>query len=124
MFISTQNMMYNYFILQDYPNDTENRRMKLCLESLKYLLNCSNILASMYRMPACPIFHSARRIQKSCLPQYVDPIIPNMKIMHFDHKTESQHNTVSNMSYELLLITQDSKVMNLQSIDQPSGILR
>lgn len=98
--------------------------MRLCLESLKYLLSCSDILASMYRMPACPIFHSAQRIQVSSIPQYVDPIIPNLEVARFDRKTESLHDVVPDVSYELLSTSQDTKTASLQSMDRPSGILR
>ena len=109
---------------QESSENFDGRRVKLCLESLKYLLNCSGILASMYRMPVCPIFHSARRVQMSTLPQYVDPVIPNLEIARFDRKTESLHEMVPEVSYEILANAPDSKTVSLQSIDQPSGILR
>lgn len=34
---------------------------ELCLDALRYLHRCSAILASMYQMPACPVFHAAHR---------------------------------------------------------------
>ncbi|XP_003424823.1 brefeldin A-inhibited guanine nucleotide-exchange protein 3 isoform X1 [Nasonia vitripennis] len=108
----------------EQANDVDGRRMRLCLESLKYLVSCSDILASMYRMPACPIFHSAQRIQMSSLPQYVDPIIPNLEVARFDRKTEFLHDVVPEVSYELLSTSQDTKAVSLQSMDRPSGILR
>ncbi|KAJ8686702.1 hypothetical protein QAD02_022496 [Eretmocerus hayati] len=102
----------------------ESGRLRLCLESLKYLLCCSDMLASMYRMPTCPIFHSAQKIQMSNIPQYVDPIIPNLEVARFDRKTESLHDIVPEVSYELLSTLQDAKTVSLQNMDRPSGILR
>lgn len=79
----------------------------------------------MYRMPTCPIFHAAQRIHMSGLPQYVDPIIPNLEVARFDRKTDSIHEIVPEVSYELLSTTsQEAKATSLQSMDRPSGILR
>ncbi|XP_020284178.1 brefeldin A-inhibited guanine nucleotide-exchange protein 3 [Pseudomyrmex gracilis] len=109
-------------------DSAESRRMRLCVESLKYLLSCSDILSSMYRMPACPIFHSAQRIQVSTIPQYVDPIIPNLELTRFDkHSIESMQDVIPERSYDVLspLIDKDAhSVATLQSLDKPSGILR
>lgn len=113
---------------QGNVDSAESRRMRLCVESLKYLLSCSDILSSMYRMPACPIFHSAQRIQVSTLPQYVDPIIPNLELTRFDKHIESMQEVVPERSYDALapLIDRDAHtaVATLQSMDKPSGILR
>ncbi|XP_012218258.2 brefeldin A-inhibited guanine nucleotide-exchange protein 3 [Linepithema humile] len=105
----------------------ESRRMRLCVESLKYLLSCSDILSSMYRMPACPIFHSAQRIQVSTIPQYVDPIIPNLELTRFDKHIETMQEVIPERSYDVLapLIDKDAhSIATLQSMDKPSGILR
>ncbi|XP_043482060.1 brefeldin A-inhibited guanine nucleotide-exchange protein 3 isoform X2 [Leptopilina heterotoma] len=102
----------------------EARKMRLCVESLKYLLSCSDILASMYRMPACPIFHSAQRIPMSTIPQYVDPNIPNIEIMKFDKKIDSICENIPEMSYEILTKIDPGQTVTLQSLDRPSGILR
>ena len=104
---------------------TETRKMRLCMESLKYLLNCSDILSSMYRMPACPIFHSAQRIQVSTIPQYVDPMIPNLELTRFDRTAaENMQEIVPEISYEVLSRIDKAQTMTLQSMDKPSGILR
>ncbi|KAL0123050.1 hypothetical protein PUN28_007584 [Cardiocondyla obscurior] len=111
----------------DNVDSAESRRMRLCVESLKYLLSCSDILSSMYRMPACPIFHSAQRIQVSTIPQYVDPIIPNLELTRFDKHIESMQDVISEKSYDTLtpLIDKDAHpIATLQSMDKPSGILR
>lgn len=108
-------------------DSAESRRMRLCVESLKYLLSCSDILSSMYRMPACPIFHSAQRIQVSTIPQYVDPIIPNLELTRFDKHLESMQDVIPERSYDVLtpLLDKDAhSVASLQSMDKPSGILR
>ncbi|XP_053994040.1 brefeldin A-inhibited guanine nucleotide-exchange protein 3-like [Hylaeus volcanicus] len=101
----------------------ESRRMRLCVESLKYLLSCSDILASMYGMPACPIFHSAQRIQVSTIPQYVDPTIPNSELIRFDKHTESIQETIPERPHDVL-VENVRTATTLQSMDKPSGILR
>ncbi|CAB0036989.1 unnamed protein product [Trichogramma brassicae] len=113
---------------QSAENNVENgdkgRKTKLCLESLKYLVSCSELLANMYRMPACPIFHAARRMPRtsssSSLPQYVDPSLPNY--------SEIIAASLRDASYELLTdpqpCTDGSRgLASLQALDQPSGVL-
>ena len=34
----------------------------LCIPALQYLKQCSIILQSMWKMPACPVFHGAQRL--------------------------------------------------------------
>ncbi|KAG7209797.1 hypothetical protein KM043_011413 [Ampulex compressa] len=109
---------------QEQIDTAESRRMRLCVESLKYLLSCSDILASMYGMPACPIFHSAQRIQVSTIPQYVDPTIPNLELTRFDKHAESMQEFISERSYDILMSNDSHTVTTLQSMDKPSGILR
>ncbi|XP_076679931.1 brefeldin A-inhibited guanine nucleotide-exchange protein 3 isoform X2 [Andrena cerasifolii] len=108
---------------QDQVDVAESRRMRLCVESLKYLLSCSDILASMYGMPACPIFHSAQRIQVSTIPQYVDPAIPNAELIRFDKHAESIQETIPGRPHDILM-DHVHTITTLQSMDKPSGILR
>ncbi|XP_071870821.1 brefeldin A-inhibited guanine nucleotide-exchange protein 3 isoform X3 [Bombus fervidus] len=108
---------------QDQIDVAESRRMRLCVESLKYLLSCSDILASMYGMPACPIFHSAQRIQVSTIPQYVDPTIPNSELIRFDKHAESMQETIPERPHDVLMDNVHT-ITTLQSMDKPSGILR
>ncbi|XP_076390499.1 brefeldin A-inhibited guanine nucleotide-exchange protein 3 isoform X1 [Megachile rotundata] len=108
---------------QDPLDVAESRRMRLCVESLKYLLSCSDILASMYGMPACPIFHSAQRIQVSTIPQYVDPTIPNSELIRFDKHAESMQETIPERPHDVLMDNVHT-ITTLQSMDKPSGILR
>ncbi|KAF7995651.1 hypothetical protein HCN44_006758 [Aphidius gifuensis] len=108
----------------DQITNIEIRKMRLCIESLKYLLNCSDILSSMYRMPACPIFHSATKIQVSTIPQYVDPIIPNMELSKFNNNNDTMQEIVPEISYDVLTKIDKSQTMTLQSMEKPSGILR
>lgn len=106
-------------------SEEENRQTRFCLESLKYLLSCSAILSSMYKMPSCPMFHSAQRIQVASALQYVDPVIPNLEVARFDRKSESGlQDVVPEVSYELLSIANDAKVVTLQSMERPSGVLK
>ncbi|CAK9833529.1 Brefeldin A-inhibited guanine nucleotide-exchange protein 3 [Anthophora retusa] len=108
---------------QEQIDVAESRRMRLCVESLKYLLSCSDILASMYGMPACPIFHSAQRIQVSTIPQYVDPTIPNTELIRFDKHTDSIQETIPERPHDVLMDNVHT-ITTLQSMDKPSGILR
>ncbi|XP_076655707.1 brefeldin A-inhibited guanine nucleotide-exchange protein 3 isoform X1 [Halictus rubicundus] len=108
---------------QEQLDIAESKRMKLCVESLKYLLSCSDILASMYGMPACPIFHSAQRIQVSTIPQYVDPLIPNSEVIRFDKHAESIQESIPERPHDVLMENVHT-ITTLQSMDKPSGILR
>jgi brefeldin A-inhibited guanine nucleotide-exchange protein 3 len=51
-------------------SDTESP--DLCLISLKYLHQFASMLRSMYQMPACPMFSSARRLQSCTDPKLID----------------------------------------------------
>jgi len=64
-------MIYHADELEDLPagsnepaqcddSDT-NPSLELCIAALKFLTRCASILASMYSMPACPMFHTAHR---------------------------------------------------------------
>ncbi|XP_041353818.1 brefeldin A-inhibited guanine nucleotide-exchange protein 3-like isoform X2 [Gigantopelta aegis] len=61
----------------------------LCIPALKYLQRCCNILASMWKMPACPIFKGAHRIQLGSTVKMVDTNIPNMNFEAFSKFFES-----------------------------------
>ncbi|MPC93793.1 hypothetical protein E2C01_088934 [Portunus trituberculatus] len=56
----------------------------LCLDALRYLHRCAAILASMYQMPACPVFHAAHSPPaRKPLPQVRKPNL------HSDHGQDS-----------------------------------
>ncbi|XP_071113726.1 brefeldin A-inhibited guanine nucleotide-exchange protein 3-like [Haliotis cracherodii] len=55
----------------------------LCIPALQYLRRCCQILASMWKMPACPNFKGAQRIQLGSTVRLVDPVIPNMNFESF-----------------------------------------
>lgn len=69
----------------ELPSDctvsTENEN--LSQPALQYLKQCSVILQSMWKMPACPVFHGAKRIQVNTSGRNVDPYIPNMNFKKF-----------------------------------------
>lgn len=46
----------------DEPNSSAISNENLCLPALKYLTQCCSILASMWSMPACPVFDGAIRL--------------------------------------------------------------
>lgn len=126
-----------------FPDSTETKWTNLCVESLKHLLNCSEILASMYKMPACPIFQSVQRIQLLNVPQYVDPNIPNIDaakryewckrtfdlIRNGENGEDDRSKAVAAIKKHSCL---EATTMNnfqtvtstLQSMDNPSGILK
>ncbi|GLG94562.1 LOW QUALITY PROTEIN: uncharacterized protein GBIM_01757, partial [Gryllus bimaculatus] len=97
-----------------------NPSLELCLAALKFLQKCAVILASMYNMPACPIFHAVQRIQLNTAPQVVDPVIPNIEVTYFDPDMASSNHC---MSYKILSTT-SCEVATLDSLDKPSGVLR
>ncbi|XP_067003777.2 brefeldin A-inhibited guanine nucleotide-exchange protein 3 [Anabrus simplex] len=104
----------------DWTELDNNPSLELCMAALGYLQKCAVILASMYNMPACPIFHSAHRIQLNASPQVVDPVIPNVEVTQFDSDLTSPSN---GQSYRLLS-TCGSEIATLDSMDRPSGVLR
>ncbi|XP_060566710.1 brefeldin A-inhibited guanine nucleotide-exchange protein 3-like isoform X2 [Ruditapes philippinarum] len=55
----------------------------LVLPALNYLKQCCVILQSMWKMPACPVFHGAKRIQVDSTHSTVDRDIPNMNFKKF-----------------------------------------
>ncbi|CAH1799775.1 unnamed protein product [Owenia fusiformis] len=56
----------------------------LCLPALKYLEQCCTILASMWNMPACPVFNGANRIRASLTQlNCVDSVLPYMDLDEF-----------------------------------------
>ncbi|XP_022237175.1 brefeldin A-inhibited guanine nucleotide-exchange protein 3-like isoform X2 [Limulus polyphemus] len=98
--------------------------LNLCLAALKYLERCAEILAFMYQMPACPIFSSAHRIKFNTEPTFVDPVIPNMKVIHFESKNETDTDVKKTYAVEeeVELIKPEESV-SLKKLDQATGIL-
>ncbi|XP_063243212.1 brefeldin A-inhibited guanine nucleotide-exchange protein 3 [Bacillus rossius redtenbacheri] len=94
--------------------------LELCVAALKFLRKCSEILATMYDMPACPMFHTAHRIQLNNTPQFVDPVIPNLELAHF-----GEENGAAGQSFSYrVLSTAGGQVASLDAMDRPSGVLR
>ncbi|XP_059476210.1 brefeldin A-inhibited guanine nucleotide-exchange protein 3 isoform X2 [Neocloeon triangulifer] len=101
---------------EKYENDCPC--VELCIAALKYLQRCFEILSSMYRMPACPIFHAAHRIQLNSTLQLVDGVIPNIEVTYFDdHKEDTE------ISYKLLDPTENLPTRSLETMDCGSGVL-
>ena len=79
MFPLGYNMIYVYFLVGEFEDvgddDSDSgsdlqsmcTSEDLCLPALKYLQQCCTILASMWSMPACPIFNGAHRYSLSLL---------------------------------------------------------
>ncbi|KAG1677896.1 Brefeldin A-inhibited guanine nucleotide-exchange protein 3 [Nymphon striatum] len=99
---------------------TESHCLDLCVAALNYLYQCSNILASMYKMPACPVFHAANRITLNTSPHFVDPVIPNFEIIHFSNEKD-QSEFLYHM--EFLEMKETSNTANLDSLDNHTSIL-
>ncbi|KAK3879353.1 hypothetical protein Pcinc_016070 [Petrolisthes cinctipes] len=99
---------------------------ELCLDALRYLHRCSAILASMYQMPACPVFHAAHRITVNTPPQLVDPHLPNVD----ENLLWSLIDEVSGKETDKVLYTalwpslEGVGEVSLANMDQTSGILQ
>ncbi|XP_033740095.1 brefeldin A-inhibited guanine nucleotide-exchange protein 3-like isoform X2 [Pecten maximus] len=69
--------------------DNEN----LCIPALRYLKRCCEILQTMWKMPACPVFNGAFRIHTDSSQQIVDPVLPHMDMdeftRHFNTPTQT-----------------------------------
>ncbi|XP_075552456.1 brefeldin A-inhibited guanine nucleotide-exchange protein 3 isoform X1 [Dermacentor variabilis] len=118
--------------------DVEVIPLNLCQAALRYLERCAQMLSSMYLMPACPVFHSARRIKFNSEPNCVDPVLPNMELILFkEPDSVSQHSDNENANDE-----EASKVWYIQNeiaeervpafvdqtvileeLDRPTGVL-
>lgn len=62
-----------FLIKSIYSTDEEcGKTPDLCLVALKYLQQFASMLRSMYQMPACPLFSSARRLQSCDDPKLID----------------------------------------------------
>ncbi|XP_045615029.1 brefeldin A-inhibited guanine nucleotide-exchange protein 3 isoform X2 [Procambarus clarkii] len=98
----------------------------LCLDALRYLHRCAAILASMYEMPACPVFHAAHRITIHSPPQLVDPHLPNIdENLLWTLVTEITDMNPKEVSYAPLWPSHNCpKGIYLASMDRSSGILQ
>ncbi|GFN83267.1 Brefeldin a-inhibited guanine nucleotide-exchange protein 3-like [Plakobranchus ocellatus] len=67
---------------EDY-GDAEGELESLCVPALQYLKSVCGILASMWQMPASPVFKGAHRIQIDATARLVDPIIPSIDFKLF-----------------------------------------
>ncbi|KAK3098836.1 hypothetical protein FSP39_023524 [Pinctada imbricata] len=62
---------------------TDTAGESLCIPALGYLKQCSSILQTMWKMPACPVFNGAHRIHTHNTEQLVDPTLPHMNMEEF-----------------------------------------
>lgn len=95
----------------------------LCIESLKLLQNCAEILSMMYNMPKCPTFNLSHRVNIDTEPQLVDPIMKDSEIINFS-QVDNDH-----VDYKLLNIRDDFKEcekykITLSELDTQSGVLK
>ncbi|XP_035825340.1 brefeldin A-inhibited guanine nucleotide-exchange protein 3 [Aplysia californica] len=81
----------------DEYTDGEGELEGLCVPALRYLTQVCDILASMWQMPACPVFKGAHRIQVDTAARLVSPEISNMNFKLFaeefaldKHKPQSE----------------------------------
>ncbi|XP_077488435.1 brefeldin A-inhibited guanine nucleotide-exchange protein 3 isoform X2 [Amblyomma americanum] len=118
--------------------DVEVIPLNLCQAALRYLERCAHMLSSMYLMPACPVFHSARRINFNSEPNFVDPVIPNMELILFkEPDSVSQHSDNENANdegankawyvqddlAEASVPTSLDQTLSLEELDRPTGVL-
>lgn len=95
----------------------------LCLESLKLLQNCTEILSMMYNMSKCPTFNLSHRVIIDTEPQLVDPVMKDSEIVSFNQIDVDQ------ADYDLLNIQNDFKKcqankITLNDLDIQSGVLK
>lgn len=95
----------------------------LCLESLKLLQNCTEIISMMYNMPKCPTFNLSHRVIIDTEPQLVDPVLKDSEIVSFNQIDVDQ------ADYDLLSIQTDFKKceaskITLNDLDTQSGVLK
>ncbi|XP_075751302.1 brefeldin A-inhibited guanine nucleotide-exchange protein 3 isoform X2 [Rhipicephalus microplus] len=118
--------------------DGEVIPLNLCQAALRYLERCAQMLSSMYLMPACPVFHSARRIKFNSEPNCVDPVLPNMELILFkEPDSVSQHSDNENANdegaskawYVQSEIAEEAvpaavdETVSLEELDRPTGVL-
>ncbi|KAH7947792.1 hypothetical protein HPB52_015848 [Rhipicephalus sanguineus] len=118
--------------------DVEVIPLNLCQAALRYLERCAQMLSSMYLMPACPVFHSARRIKFNSEPNCVDPVLPNMELILFKElDSVSQHSDNENANdegaskawYVQSEIAEEpvpasvDQTVSLEELDRPTGVL-
>ncbi|GFR02809.1 brefeldin A-inhibited guanine nucleotide-exchange protein 3, partial [Trichonephila clavata] len=115
-------------------NEKPSVPLDMCLAALKYLEKCSDILSTMYKIPTCPVFNSAHRIQGYSVPDLVDPVIPGIQIIYFEDPDSISCDSVKMCSSiksedidELRDINSISRVddssVSLQSLEKHTGII-
>ncbi|CAL1288840.1 unnamed protein product [Larinioides sclopetarius] len=107
--------------------------LDMCLAALKYLEKCFDILSTMYKIPTCPVFNSAHRIQGYSVPDLVDPVIPGIQIIYFDDpdsvsddsgKMPSLKNEDIEAVKDINNISRiDDVSVSLQSLEKHTGII-
>ncbi|XP_030760657.1 brefeldin A-inhibited guanine nucleotide-exchange protein 3 isoform X2 [Sitophilus oryzae] len=107
----------------EFPSKLLIGSVDLCIESLKLLQNCAEILSMMYGMPKCPSFNLSHRVNIDTDPQLVDPIIKDVEIINFCQVDSDQ------ISYEVLSTQSEFKRcekenITLAGLDKPSGVLK
>ncbi|CAG9767239.1 unnamed protein product [Ceutorhynchus assimilis] len=111
------------FFDKDIEFPTNLLTIDLCIESLKLLQNCSEILSMMYNMPKCPNFNLSHRVNIDTDPQLVDPIMKDSEIVSFSQIDNDQ------VDYEILHTKLDFKEcekekITLSELDTQSGVLK
>ncbi|GIX96960.1 brefeldin A-inhibited guanine nucleotide-exchange protein 3 [Caerostris darwini] len=91
--------------------------LDMCLAALKYLEKCSDILSTMYKIPTCPVFNSAHRIQGYSVPDLVDPVIPGIQIVYFEDP-----DSVSNDSGKVSSSLKNEDIEEIRDINNISRI--
>ncbi|KAK6986607.1 brefeldin A-inhibited guanine nucleotide-exchange protein 3-like isoform X1 [Biomphalaria glabrata] len=90
----------------------EGELENLCVPALKYLTRVCQILAFMWKMPACPVFKGAHRIQADSASRLVDPDIPSIDFKLFMEEFQLDKATVSEAEENQLVKEQiDSDVI-------------
>nr|XP_018907123.1 PREDICTED: brefeldin A-inhibited guanine nucleotide-exchange protein 3 [Bemisia tabaci] len=99
-------------------NDNNTKESeKMCDDALDYISFCSAMLSSLYKMPACPVFHSSHRIQ--FCTKLIDPIVPDKELIKFD--VDEKSSDTLEISYSCLSL---NHICDISAVEKPSGILK
>ncbi|XP_055950997.1 brefeldin A-inhibited guanine nucleotide-exchange protein 3-like isoform X2 [Argiope bruennichi] len=98
--------------------------LDMCLAALKYLEKCFDILSTMYKIPTCPVFNSAHRIQVYSVPDLVDPVIPGIQIVYFEDPDSVSSDSGRMSSLRIEDIEEIKDINNISRIDDVSVTLQ
>ncbi|KAL1497847.1 hypothetical protein ABEB36_008734 [Hypothenemus hampei] len=107
----------------EFPSKLLGGSVDLCIESLKLLQNCSEILSMMYNMPKCPTFNLAHRINIETEPQLVDSVIKDSEVVIFN-QTDNDEDDYDILNNQVEFKECVKNGITLANLDRHSGVLK